>query len=66
MNSSIWVSGDIPRLDGCIPSCATPAATRLVSFVRGPPRGDATMCREPIAPCGLQALTEGDRYASEN
>jgi hypothetical protein len=64
--NGIWVSSDIPRLDGRMPSCGTPAAARLVSVVRGAPRGGATMCREPIAPCGLQALTKGDRYASAN
>jgi len=62
--NGIWISGDIRRLDGRKPSCGTPAATRLVSFVRGASRGGATMCREPIAPCDLQALTKGDRYAS--
>jgi hypothetical protein len=64
--NGIWVSGDIPRLDGRMPSCGTPAATRLMSSVRGAWRGGAAMCREPIAPCGLPALTMGDRYASEN
>jgi hypothetical protein len=64
--NGIWVSGDIPRLDGRTPSCGTPAATRLMSFVRGAWRGGAAMCREPIAPCGLPALTMGDRYANAN
>jgi hypothetical protein len=30
--NGIWVSGDIPRLDGRKPSCGAPAATRLVSL----------------------------------
>src|ERR1700676_5231405 len=30
--NGVWVSGDIPRLDGRKPSCGTPAATRLVSL----------------------------------
>jgi hypothetical protein len=64
--NGIWVSGDIPRLDGRMPSCGTPAATRLMSYVRGARTGAAAMCREPIAPCGLPALTMGDRYASAN
>ena len=42
------------------------AATRLMSFVRGAWRSGAAMCREPIVPCGLPALTMGDRYASAN
>ena len=29
-------------------------------------RGGVAMCGEPIAPCGLPALTKGDRYASAN
>jgi hypothetical protein len=33
-----------------------PAATRLMSSVRGAWRGGAAMCREPIASCGLPAL----------
>ena len=64
--NGFWGSGDIPRLDGRMPSFGTPAATRLVSFVRGASRGGATMCRKPIAPCGLPALTKGDQYASAN
>jgi len=32
--NGIWGSGDIPRLDGRMPSCGTPAATRLMSSVR--------------------------------
>ena len=58
--NGIWDSGDIPRLDGRMPGCGTPAATRLVSFVRGASRGGTAMCGEPIAPCGLPALTKGD------
>jgi hypothetical protein len=64
--NGIWVSGDIPRLNGRMPSCGTPAATRLMSYVRGARTGAAAMCREPIALCGLPALTMGDRYASAN
>jgi hypothetical protein len=64
--NGMWVSGDIPCLDGRMPGCDTPAATVLMSFVRGVWRGGAAMCREPIAPCGLPALTMGDRYASAN
>ncbi len=64
--NGFWVSGDIPRLGGRMPSCGTPAATRLMSSVRRAWRGGAAMCRKPIAPCGLLALNMGDRYASAN
>jgi hypothetical protein len=30
--NGIWVSGDIPRLDGRKPTCGIPAVTRLVSL----------------------------------
>ena len=57
--NGIWVSGDNPRLDERMPSCGTPAATRLMSSFRGAWRGGAAMCGEPIAPCGLPALNNG-------
>ncbi len=64
--NGFWGSGDIPRFDGRMPSCGAPAATPLMSFVWCAWRGGAAMCREPITPCGLPALTMGDRYASTN